>query len=1320
MDISIKNLKKHVFEPKTESLRLKRASEIVNQSMVVTEKVDGTKLTLVRTNETDPNDYTKNWIVAYKGTVLYPKEFAYIGDKEKEGITQASVGIGQYVIVFDHLKKINGKIQSIPTSTEFSVEFAQNKDTLTRTYVNKGGMFLRSYGRVAYRVVSGSLFTKPEKEVTEYSEVEKMAKLLEISPFPIFHSGDLSRVSLMKNPLLAPKLGNVNWKSPLDVLEKFSDAILSVESSLGGKTEGVVMKLENGEFYKVVQPDQYDAEVRGEKKALYKLEPEAATAYFQQIRALIQKVFAEIGTGDKPEEDIISDVNFYIAKNEQKLKKFFEELSKIAGGKKNKVQMMDDVHDTVRLLVGKEKTLGKDTKTIGLIPIAGKPLHIGHWKLIEKAADENDNVIVYTSLSDRAKKGEFPIYGEDFITIWSDIFIPALPNNVKVKFVDSPVRSVMHELGWLEQSLTQDAANVPSIKLYSDKDDVDVNFKDEDLNKFPTLLGSNKIEKVGVERTSTVDISGTKMREFLMNDDKKSFMKYLPPVSNSNKEEIWNTLMKRKPIQENPYKKFAEEVINELANEMLGEGGWRSTDTQEWEVTPDVVKEIDQNIMPKFLKEFNEWSGLPELKTRGPMGSGTYYKQDLANPKNKRNDQGELADESGNKIVYGDVDMLMVLPVDTNDRPTQLEANKVYGEKIRQFVEEKNPSYIHANLNDPSFGIEFLIFNVGEQKVQVDLMRSYTVSADWSQIRATPQQGLKGFVTGKLLSSFSDALNIAIGTGVNPYINTRNGKVVSSSIKKDAVAKFLSPNEVYLDVLEFYGKMAGVENIDPSALKGHYGLDSKDPSLRKKCETVVAMANALEQNKIFDAGVVVSKTGERFTTRKQFVDYVRETFIQKMEDSKVAKKLEKAQTPSAMRTVEKIKNHADLGKELANQIIKEYHILLIESGLSVAAVDDKTPKMVNDQPAQATTKLKIVDPTGKDIRSSVSADVRELVYALNNKVGFWKKNSPYIENGFVFNGSSQYLMSGDEKYKDLAKYKSAFGDIDVIVPKSKLDALESYLDSIDDNKVDWTPTAQNKVSNNFHYVGRTKSLRALAGQTVTLWYYVPVKQVVQIDFEGDDMVLDPQGYEKPSEWIKFIKDSPYSDLQSGIKGLAGAILLRGLTRAATALPNAVYVTNATAAKIESGQLKGLTDAKGKSVVSVNVTHALPSEYTLNTSGSGFQGVRKAYRLVAKEMDHQGKKVDVYTDIPTSESRPEDRINNVSKVFELIFKRKPSGDDLVNFRSYTGLLKLMKTLPKDVQIKALDRAREGLMDSKLSPEEYAPIQKAAKETLGISI
>ena len=1315
MDISIKNLKKYIFEPKTESLRRSRAQAIVSSNMVITEKVDGTKLTLVRTSAPYSADYTKNWIVSYKGAILSAGEFSHLSNDDVDDISKSSVGIGQYALVFQHLKRINDRIADIPAGTEFSVEFVQNKDTLTRTYTNKGGMFLRSYGQVKYRVVSGELHTSVVgDEITDNALVAKMAKVLEISSFPVLHSGNLSEENLSKNPLVAAKMTNVDWTNPLEVVTKFSAAILSVPSSLGGKSEGVVLKLSSGEFFKLVQDDQYDSEVRDAKKELYRLDPDTATAYFQQIRALIQSVFSEIGTDGKTQDDVVTGTNTYINKHLGELKKFFDSLQKIAGGKKNLVQIKDDVHDTVRLLASKRVLLGTGSTTLGLIPIAGKPLHIGHWKLIEKAAKENDTVVVYTSSSDRIKKGEFPIKGDDFVQLWSDIFIPHLPKNVRVKFVDSPVRSVMHELGWLEQTVVQDQAKVPVVSLYSDKDDVEVNFKDEDLKKYPSLLASGKIKKVGVERSSTVNVSGTKMREFLMIGDKSSFFKYLPPVSEKEKTEIWDMLIARKSeLKEiSPYSALAETLINEAYPVLMFEGGWRNADTQGYEVTPKTVAAL-VFAMDEFLSAFNSWSGLPAVKTRGPVGSGKYYKADMNDP----------------SIVYGDVDMQIVLPVESNHRTDQLEANKIYGDAIRTFVSEKKPSYIHPALDDAEFGSSYLIFNVDGKKVQVDLVLSYTISADWTDIRTTPERGLKGFVTGLLLSALSETLNVVLGSSTNPYINTVRGKPVSSQIKKDAEQIFLNPSEVFLDILDFYGKLAGVRNINRAPLAGHYGLHPEDPSLKRKCETVVALANALEANGIFSAKVITTKEGELIPTRAKFIERVLGNFITSMEKAKTAKKLDRAETPSAMKTVEKIKKHADLGTEIAKQLIKEEIELLNESGQSIAAVDHKTPKTVNGKPAQATTKLKIVDEKGNDIHSAVSTDVKELVHSLNSKVGFWKKNSPYIENGFVFNGSSQFLMD-PAKFGVLSKYKSAFGDIDVIVPKQRLDALESYLDSIDDNRPEWTPTPANKISKNFYYVGRTKNARALAEQTVTLWYYVPVKQVVQIDFEGDDMVLDKQGFEKPSEWNKFIKDSPWADLESGIKGLAGAILLRGLTRAATALPNAVVVTNKAAEAIEAGLTDGLftkskTDKKGnvtpgKSLVSNNATHALPAQYTLNTSGAGHPGVRKAYRLVAKDVPYDGKPVNIYTDISASESNPEDRITSVSKVFELIFKRKPTATDIQNFRSYKGLLTLMKALPKETQRLALARAKEGLDQAGLNDTDLAPIRKAAQDILGISI
>ena len=61
---------------------------------------------------------------------------------------------------------------------------------------------------------------------------------------------------------------------------------------------------------------------------------------------------------------------------------------------------------------------------VGLVPISAKPYHKGHHYLVEQAARENDEVIVFASTSDRKRSGEFPITGNSMIRSWNDLIIP--------------------------------------------------------------------------------------------------------------------------------------------------------------------------------------------------------------------------------------------------------------------------------------------------------------------------------------------------------------------------------------------------------------------------------------------------------------------------------------------------------------------------------------------------------------------------------------------------------------------------------------------------------------------------------------------------------------------------------------------------------------------------------------------------------------------------------------------------------------------------------------------------------------------------------
>ena len=66
------------------------------------EKFDGTKLSLIRNSESfNKDDYTKNWIVAYKGNIIYPFEFKTVDEKS---IFYDSIGCSQYKLFFNELK----------------------------------------------------------------------------------------------------------------------------------------------------------------------------------------------------------------------------------------------------------------------------------------------------------------------------------------------------------------------------------------------------------------------------------------------------------------------------------------------------------------------------------------------------------------------------------------------------------------------------------------------------------------------------------------------------------------------------------------------------------------------------------------------------------------------------------------------------------------------------------------------------------------------------------------------------------------------------------------------------------------------------------------------------------------------------------------------------------------------------------------------------------------------------------------------------------------------------------------------------------------
>ncbi len=167
---------------------------------------------------------------------------------------------------------------------------------------------------------------------------------------------------------------------------------------------------------------------------------------------------------------------------------------------------------------------------IGIYCGSFKPLHNAHYEIIKKASIENDIVLLIVSLKDRIKKDEFPIRGKHMAIIWQNHLQYIMPKNVNTIFVlDSPVKKVYSILSDFEKIQDKNIFNI-----YGGK---------KDLEKYFSKLNYH-LECINIIKIERNDMSGTKMRSFLMNNDKNSFIINLPTQLNG--DEIYNILTSNK------------------------------------------------------------------------------------------------------------------------------------------------------------------------------------------------------------------------------------------------------------------------------------------------------------------------------------------------------------------------------------------------------------------------------------------------------------------------------------------------------------------------------------------------------------------------------------------------------------------------------------------------------------------------------------------------------------------------------------------------------------------------------------------------------
>jgi hypothetical protein len=548
LDISIKALDKAITSAK-------KAADFVRRHISAVEKIDGTKLTLVRNDEAfDPRDYTKNWVVSYKGSIIYPSEFSGLEDKD-EDIREKSIGSSQYKFVHDHLRKIHGGTGSIPPGTEFFVEFVQNKPTITRDYASKHGMYLVGFGDAQYAMSRGQLYTTTNF-IDDPTRLDEYRRILQLGAFPVVFEGNLSSRSTILagckddnlRSLFRSSLENIDFSDPLQIVRAAVETFSSLESSLGGAAEGVVIQvgdpdMTEKQLYKVLAADQHSKETRSAKKSRYKGSEAEEDSYWEGVNLYVDELLDGVKRGSP--ESMMGQ----LSKKVYSLKK-----PPVAHPVKELINMQDDIMLTAKLRL---LSTGSHRATkVAVIPMAAKPFHAGHASLIEEAVlDGNESIILFISTGGREEIGV-----GDMVPLWKKYYIPGIEREygekVIIRFSDSPLK----DASLVARSLAKTTGT--NVRLYGDPADAQERVASI-LDKNPDLEGL--ISAAGVSREGTGGISGTQMRGYLTSGDAASFKENLPEwLSPDEKEGVWSSLSKKyvRPQNENMLRSFVRLLLD--------------------------------------------------------------------------------------------------------------------------------------------------------------------------------------------------------------------------------------------------------------------------------------------------------------------------------------------------------------------------------------------------------------------------------------------------------------------------------------------------------------------------------------------------------------------------------------------------------------------------------------------------------------------------------------------------------------------------------------------------------------------------------------
>jgi hypothetical protein len=331
--------------------------------------------------------------------------------------------------------------------------------------------------------------------------------------------------------------------------------------------------------------------------------------------------------------------------------------------------------------------------------------------------------------------------------------------------------------------------------------------------------------------------------------------------------------------------------------ELITEGGWDSTKTQDTVLKPAIVGQA-LKVVDQFVTDFNQYlepKRLGPVQRGRPTGSSAYHEKDAVSDPDK---------------VYGDIDLQMIAPPVEGASYAQFTA---YWNKLSdEFVKSGQAAYLDVNESKPGHPI----FQIGQNAfVQIDFMWHEEKMRAWGATRVTPEHGVKGLLAGNMYSVTGELLDMSIQhAGVQLKVVDNQRVPFSKQKGTQTLTITTDPKNWIYDIFKYEAKQANLDpnkiNIDPQ-LKQNPGVDIDNVKISIMANGIKGLARSFELNNMFGKGNL-----SEFSSADDFLSQFIQRYEEKAVKDVLGSKRDKAQTPQAIERAENDKKKILSGLEM--------------------------------------------------------------------------------------------------------------------------------------------------------------------------------------------------------------------------------------------------------------------------------------------------------------------------------------------------------------------------------------------------------------------